>query len=41
MDIIDSFDFIYTHIKNIRKKITDLTGRDFFSSIYGVGYKFL
>jgi DNA-binding response OmpR family regulator len=41
MDMLDSFDFIYTHIKNLRKKIMDLTGRDFFSSIYGVGYKFI
>ncbi|MGN6398578.1 MAG: response regulator transcription factor [Mucilaginibacter sp.] len=40
MDMLDSFDFIYTHIKNLRKKLTDLTGRDFFSSVYGVGYKF-
>lgn len=41
MDMLDSFDFIYTHIKNLRKKLMDLTGRDFFSSIYGVGYKFI
>ena len=41
MDMLDSFDFIYTHIKNVRKKLSDLTGRDFFSSVYGVGYKFI
>lgn len=35
----DNFDFVYTHIKNIRKKITDNGGNDYFKSIYGVGYK--
>jgi DNA-binding response OmpR family regulator len=40
MDMTDSFDFIYTHIKNLRKKLMDVTGTDFIASIYGVGYKF-
>lgn len=39
-DMADSFDFIYTHIKNIRKKLTDAGCKDYFQSIYGVGYKF-
>ena len=39
MDMLDSFDFIYTHIKNLRRKLMDLSGKDFFLSIYGVGYK--
>jgi DNA-binding response OmpR family regulator len=39
-DMVDSFDFIYTHIKNIRKKLTDAGSRDYFQSVYGVGYKF-
>jgi len=41
IDMIDSFDFIYTHIKNLRKKLMEVTGTDFFASIYGVGYKFI
>jgi DNA-binding response OmpR family regulator len=41
IDTIDSFDFIYTHIKNLRKKLMDVTGIDFIASIYGVGYKFI
>lgn len=41
MDMIDSFDFIYTHIKNLRKKLMEVTGTDFFASVYGVGYKFI
>lgn len=40
MDMLDSFDFIYTHIKNLRRKLTELSGKDFFATIYGVGYKF-
>jgi DNA-binding response OmpR family regulator len=40
MDMLDSFDFIYTHIKNLRKKLMELSGKDFFATIYGVGYKF-
>lgn len=41
MDMIDSFDFIYTHIKNLRKKLFDITGVDYFNSVYGIGYKFV
>ena len=40
IDLADNFDFIYTHIKNLRKKLADLTGKDFIKSIYGIGYKF-
>jgi DNA-binding response OmpR family regulator len=40
IDQADSFDFIYTHIKNLRRKIQECTGKDFFKSIYGIGYKF-
>jgi DNA-binding response OmpR family regulator len=39
-DMADSFDFIYSHIKNLRKKIIDHGGRDYVKSVYGVGYKF-
>lgn len=39
-DMADSFDFIYTHIKNMRKKLTDAGSKDYFHSVYGVGYKF-
>ena len=40
MDAIDNFDFIYTHIKNLRKKLTDAGSTDYIHSIYGMGYKF-
>ncbi|MFC0514941.1 response regulator transcription factor [Mucilaginibacter angelicae] len=40
MDMYDSYDFIYTHIKNLRRKILDSGGKDYLTSIYGMGYKF-
>ncbi len=40
MDMADSFDFIYTHIKNLRKKIIEKGGEDYIKTIYGMGYKF-
>ncbi|MGF1924379.1 MAG: response regulator transcription factor [Bacteroidia bacterium] len=39
-DMADSFDFIYTHIKNLRKKLIDAGCKDYFHSVYGIGYKF-
>lgn len=36
-----SFDFIYSHIKNLRKKIVKAGGCDYLNTIYGVGYKFV
>ncbi|MEG2758712.1 MAG: response regulator transcription factor [Rikenellaceae bacterium] len=35
----DSFDFIYTHVRNVRKKMIDLGACDYIKTIYGVGYK--
>jgi DNA-binding response OmpR family regulator len=40
-DNAGSLDFVYTHIKNLRKKITDKGGRNYISTVYGVGYKFI
>lgn len=41
IDMADSFDFIYTHIKNLRKKLYEPSGKDFIKSVYGLGYKFV
>ncbi|WP_426670724.1 response regulator transcription factor [Mucilaginibacter sp. McL0603] len=41
MDLNDHFDFIYTHIKNLRKKLTDAGCNDYIKSLYGIGYKFI
>ena len=40
MDAADSFDFIYTHIKNLRKKLISSGCEDYIQTVYGVGYKF-
>ena len=37
---MDSFDFIYGQIKNLRKKIGQKRGKNYFHSVYGMGYKF-
>ena len=39
--LTDSFDFVYTHVKNLRKKIVSANGRNYIKCIYGFGYKFI
>jgi DNA-binding response OmpR family regulator len=38
-DSLDSFDFLYTHIKNLRKKLIEKNCQDYIQSVYGIGYK--
>jgi DNA-binding response OmpR family regulator len=40
MDLADNYDFIYTHIKNLRKKLIQSGCADYIKSLYGMGYKF-
>jgi len=40
VDVYDSFDFVYQHIKNLRKKISQAGGKDYITTVYGMGYKF-
>lgn len=40
VDFLDSYDFVYQHIKNMRKKIINAGGKDYLKTIYGLGYKF-
>lgn len=40
MDLANNYDFIYTHIKNLRKKLLDKGSSDYVKSVYGMGYKF-
>ena len=40
IDEVGSLDFVYTHIKNLRKKIVECGGKDYLKTIYGMGYKF-
>lgn len=41
IDLADNFDFIYTHINNLRKKILSHGGNDYIKTVYGMGYKFM
>jgi len=38
-DSLASVDFVYQHVKNLRKKIADAGGEDHINTIYGFGYK--
>jgi DNA-binding response OmpR family regulator len=40
MDMADNYDFIYAHIKNLRKKLLTAGAADYIQSVYGMGYKF-
>ena len=39
IDLADNFDFIYTHIKNLRKKLKESNSGIEIKSVYGYGYK--
>jgi len=39
-DVFDNFDFIYAHMKNLKKKMVQAGCEDYIKSIYGMGYKF-
>src|SRR5690606_17329264 len=39
IDEADSFEFIYSQIKNLRKKLRDAQANIEIQSIYGIGYK--
>ncbi len=41
IDLVDSLDFIFSHIKNLRKKIETNGGKNYIQTIYGMGYKFI
>ncbi|AZA83740.1 DNA-binding response regulator [Chryseobacterium lactis] len=39
-DVYDNYDFIYAHIKNLKKKLAAAGCNDYLKSVYGMGYKF-
>jgi len=39
-DQVSNYDFIYTHIKNLRKKLMDTGCEDYIKTVYGTGYRF-
>jgi DNA-binding response OmpR family regulator len=41
IDQTDSYDFLFAHIKNLKKKLTNANASIEISSIYGIGYKLI
>jgi DNA-binding response OmpR family regulator len=39
-ELLDKFDFIYSHMKNLKKKLAEAGSEDYIKTIYGLGYKF-
>ena len=39
-DGFDNYDFIYNHVKNLRKKLLEKKCTDYLTTIYGIGYNF-
>lgn len=37
---VSNYDFIYTHIKNLRKKLIDAGCEDYIKTVYRTGYRF-
>lgn len=40
VDHLENLDFVYQHIKNLRKKLEKAGAKDHIESVYGIGYKF-
>ncbi|UIR57356.1 response regulator transcription factor [Sphingobacterium sp. SRCM116780] len=38
-DMLDNHDFVYAHIKNLKKKLQDTGCETYIKSVYGTGYK--
>lgn len=38
-DMLDNHDFVYAHIKNLKKKLKESGSTDYIKSVYGIGYK--
>jgi DNA-binding response OmpR family regulator len=39
-ELLDKFDFLYSHIKNLKRKLADAGCEDYLKTVYGLGYKF-
>jgi len=39
-DMFDNFDFVYAHVKNLKKKLAKTGCKGYIQTIYGMGYKF-
>jgi DNA-binding response OmpR family regulator len=40
VDHLENLDFVYQHIKNLRKKLVGAGAQDYIESVYSIGYKF-
>lgn len=38
-DMLDNHDFVYAHIKNLKKKLNEMGTSGYLKSVYGTGYK--
>lgn len=38
-DMLDNHDFVYAHIKNLKKKLITAKGGNYIKTVYGLGYK--
>lgn len=38
-DMFDNYDFVYVHIKNLKKKLAEAGGGNYLKTLYGTGYK--
>lgn len=38
-DMFDNHDFVYAHVKNLKKKLTESGYGDYLKTVYGAGYK--
>lgn len=39
-DHLNNYDFIYSHVKNLRKKLLARGAKDYIQAVYGIGYTF-
>lgn len=38
-DMLDNHDFVYAHVKNLKKKLVEAGGKKYLTTVYGTGYK--
>ncbi len=38
-DMMDNYDFVYAHVKNLKRKLNDAGCGDYVKTVYGLGYK--
>jgi DNA-binding response OmpR family regulator len=39
-ELLDKYDFLYSHIKNLKKKLAEAGANDYIKTVYGLGYRF-